>query len=57
MDNKNIKLPEPKYTKIKTVKKTKEKKTIQKTKYLDLLFDDSFISSYFLTIDLKTPKI
>ena len=54
MENKNIKLPEPKYKKaVESNDKKEEKKKKKKEKYLDLLFDDSFISSYFLTVNLK----
>ena len=53
MENKNIKLPEPKYKKVIDSNDKKSEKKKKKEKYLDLLFNDNFISSYFLTVNLK----
>lgn len=50
---KSLKLPEPKYKPVDKKEKIKEKVKIRKEKYLDLLFDDGFINSYFLVINLK----
>lgn len=62
MDNKKVSLPNPKY--IETIKNKKKndgrvtalKKVKNSEKYLDLLFNDTFLDAYFLTISIKNPK-
>lgn len=50
---KSVKLPEPKYKPIEKKIIKNDKVKVRKEKYLDLLFDDGFINSYFLVINLK----